>query len=42
MNPWPFVVAAYALVIAGTIVLTLASLVAMRKAERQAEELTRR
>lgn len=42
MNPWPFVIAAYGLAIAGTIALTVSSLVAMRKAERAADELTRR
>ncbi|WP_302898015.1 hypothetical protein [Sphingomonas morindae] len=42
MNPWPFVVAAYALVIAGTGALSLASFAAMRRAERVAERLTRR
>ena len=41
MNPWPFVIAAYAVAGLGTLALTLASLVAMRKAERAAESLTR-
>lgn len=39
MNPWPFVVAAYALAVAGTLGLTLESLAAMRRAERAAEAL---
>ena len=42
MNQWPFVAAAYALAVVGTAALLLASFVAMRKAERAAEELTRR
>jgi hypothetical protein len=42
MSQWPFVIAAYAVAGLGTLVLTLASLVAMRKAERAAESLKRR
>jgi hypothetical protein len=42
MNPWPFVIAAYALALVGTAGLVLASLVAMRRAERRADEITRR
>ncbi len=42
MNPWLFVVAAYAVACLGTLGLTLASLVAMRRAERAAESLKRR
>jgi len=42
MNPWPFVIAAYALAGMATLALTLASLVQMRKAERAAEGLKRR
>jgi hypothetical protein len=42
MNPWPFVVAAYALAALGTGGLTLASLIAMRRAERAADALRRR
>jgi hypothetical protein len=34
MNPWPFVIAAYATTLAGTAVLTLVSWLAMRRAER--------
>lgn len=42
MNQWPFVLAAYAVAVVGTLAMTLASFVQMRKAERAAEELTRR
>ena len=42
MNQWPFVIAAYALAALGTGVLTLASFVAMRRAERAADALQRR
>jgi uncharacterized membrane protein YgdD (TMEM256/DUF423 family) len=42
MNHWPFIAAAYAIGIGGTVVLTGWSLVAMRRAERRAESLTRR
>jgi len=41
MNPWPFVIAAYALTLAATIALVLWSHVAMRRAEREAEALRR-
>jgi len=34
MNPWPFVIAAYAVVLGGTGLLALASYLAMRRAER--------
>lgn len=34
MNPWPFVIAAYALTLAGTAALAVASWMAMRRAER--------
>lgn len=37
MNPWPFVIAAYGIVIAGTLALLLASWSAMRRAEAAAE-----
>ncbi|WP_374942194.1 hypothetical protein [Sphingomonas sp.] len=36
MNPWPFVVAAYALTLGGTVVLVATSWIAMRRAERPA------
>ena len=42
MNPWPFVVAAYALALAGTAGLTLWSWLAMRRAEAEADKLSRR
>jgi heme export protein D (CcmD) len=42
MNPWPFVIAAYALTLLGTAGLTLASWAAMRRAEREAESLGNR
>ncbi len=34
MNPWPFVVAAYGVTLAGAALLALASWRAMRRAER--------
>ena len=42
MNHWPFIVAAYAIAIVGTLGVTVASYAAMRRAERQADALTRR
>lgn len=42
MNSWPFVIAAYSLVLGATAILVLASLSAMRKAERAVEELKRK
>jgi hypothetical protein len=39
MNPWPFVIAAYALTLVGTAVLTLWSWAAMRRAEAEAAKL---
>ncbi|WP_265529563.1 heme exporter protein CcmD [Sphingomicrobium marinum] len=42
MNSWPFVIAAYALVLGATAILVIASLGAMRRAERDVEELKRR
>ena len=42
MNPWPFVIAAYALTFVGTIALVGWSLVAMRRAEADAERVARR
>ena len=39
MNPWPFVIAAYALTIAATVVMLLASWRDMRAAERAADEM---
>jgi len=42
MNPWPFIVAAYALTALGTIGLTLWSWVPMRRAEAEAAKLSER
>ena len=42
MNPWPFVAAAYLVGIGGTGGLLVASLAAMRAAERRADALKRR
>jgi hypothetical protein len=39
MDPWPFVIAAYALTLAGTGGLWLWSWLDMRRAERRAESL---
>ena len=39
MNPWPFVIAAYVLALAGTLGVTAWSFAAMRRAEREAEAL---
>ena len=42
MNPWPFVVAAYAIAIALTAALLLWSFGSMRRAEAAADALKRR
>jgi len=42
MTPWPFVLAAYGIALAGTAALTLWSWIAMRRAEAQADKLGRR
>ena len=42
MNPWPFVIATYAFAFFGTAGLFGASFLAMRKAEREAEQVSRR
>ncbi len=42
MNHWPFIAAAYALTIVGTLGVLIASFTRMRRAERQADALTRR
>lgn len=42
MNHWPFIIAAYAITITGTLAIAIASFAAMRRAERQADALTRR
>jgi hypothetical protein len=39
VNPWPYVIAAYAIALLGTLALAGWSLRAMRKAERDAEAL---
>ena len=39
MNPWPFVVAAYAIALIATAALLLASYTSMRRAEAEAESL---
>ena len=39
MNAWPFIYAAYAIAIGGTVGVTLWSLAAMRRAEAAAEAL---
>jgi hypothetical protein len=41
MNPWPFVIAAYALTLVGAAVLSVASFRAMRSAERRADAFRR-
>jgi hypothetical protein len=42
VNHWPFIVAAYALSIGGTVALALGSYLAMRRAEARAEAVRRR
>jgi len=42
MNPWPFVIGAYAVAIVGVAGLFAQSYLAMRKAEREAAELRRK
>lgn len=42
VDPWPYIIAAYAIAILGTLVVTFWSYRAMRKAEREAEALSRR
>ena len=42
MNPWPFIVAAYALALVGTRALVAFSWRAMRRAEAEADNLGRR
>jgi hypothetical protein len=41
MNPLPFIIAAYVLVLVGVAGLTLVSWLAMRRAERAAKDVTR-
>ncbi|WP_395611464.1 hypothetical protein [Allosphingosinicella sp.] len=42
VDPWPFIIAAYAIAILGTLALTWWSWQAMRKAERDAEAVGKR
>jgi len=42
MNPWPFIVGAYAVTIAATLGITLWSWLAMRRAETEAAALSER
>ncbi len=42
VDPWPFIVAAYAITILGTLAVTFWSWRAMRRAERDADALDRR
>ncbi|HLZ78378.1 MAG TPA: hypothetical protein VKQ09_03485 [Sphingomonas sp.] len=42
MSQWPFVIAAYAVAVLGTVALTLGSFLSMRRAERAADALKRR
>lgn len=39
MNHWPFVIASYAIVLAGTVAVIVGSYVKMRNAEMKAEKL---
>jgi hypothetical protein len=41
MNPWPFVIGAYAATVAATLGLTLWSWIAMRRAEAEADKMGR-
>lgn len=42
MNPWPFVIAAYAVALVATVALLVESFVAMRRAEADAESAGKR
>lgn len=42
MNHWPFIIAAYTITIVGTVAVTALSFARMRRAERQADALSRR
>jgi len=42
VNAWPFIIAAYALTITGTLAVTAWSFVAMRRAEAEAAMLSER
>ena len=41
MNPWPFVIGAYAIALVATVALTYLSWRAMRRAEAEAERIGR-
>jgi heme export protein D (CcmD) len=41
VNPWPFVISAYAVALLGTAAVTLWSLADMRRSEREADKLGR-
>ncbi len=41
MNPWPFVIGAYAIALVATVALTALSWRAMRRAEAEAERIGR-
>jgi hypothetical protein len=42
LNAWPFVIAAYAVTIGGTLALVIWSVVALRRAEARADAIDRR
>ena len=42
MNHWPFVLASYAIVLIGTAAVIVTSYVAMHRAERKADQLSKR
>ena len=42
MNPWPFVIAAYAITLLATLALLVLSLMAMRRAEADVEAISRK
>jgi heme exporter protein D len=42
MNPWPFVIAAYAIALVATVVLLVTSFFSMHRAEAEAERLRER
>ena len=42
LNAWPFVIAAYAVTICGTLALVIWSVAALRRAEARADALDRR
>ena len=42
MNAWPFVIAAYAVVVAATVAMIVMSYLAMRRAEADADAAKRR